>query len=87
MGKQNASVCQAVTPALNSLKKKQPGETAGKISKNADTSEKGSETRVICKNSRNPVCNFSNVQLLYLKGSLEAAAFVPIPQLPGSLGK
>lgn len=57
------------------------GETDGKISKNADTSEKGSKTWVICKNSRNPVCNFSNVQFLYLKESSEAAAFTHIPWL------
>lgn len=55
--------------------------TDGKISKNADTSEKGSKTWAICKNSRNPVCNFSNVQFLYLKESSEAAAFTHIPRL------
>lgn len=55
------------------------GETDGKISKNADASEKGSKTWVICKNSRNPV--FSNVQFLYLKESSEAAAFMHIPWL------
>lgn len=56
-------------------------ETDGKVPKNADTSEHGSETWVICKNSRNHVCNFSNIQFLYLKGPSEAAGFTHVPRL------